>query len=169
MERWPGTLPENAMKAVLVLGFVLGISLMVFGLWLLLLIPLAAIFMILVSAVCLGYWIMSVQTALAQFAFGDEGVRVKYPMETEHFYPWEDFQQACVCYYSRATEMSGYPLICLVRKGEKPDCFGRWKTGSVFHYRNLLCLDYSEEQLQVIRQCCPYEIPDLRGKGNYRL
>ena len=169
MERWPGTLPENAMKAVLILGVVFGISFLIFGLWLLLLIPLAAIFMILVSAVCFGYWIMALQTALAQFVFSEEGVRVKYPMEKEHFFPWEAFQQVCVCYYSRATEMSGYPLICLVRKGEKPDRFGRWKTGSVFHYRNLLCLDYSEEQLQVIRQCCPYEIPDLRGKGNYRL
>ena len=94
------------MKAVLILGVVLGISFLIFGLWLLLLIPLAAIFMILVSAVCFGYWIMALQTALAQFVFSEEGVRVKYPMEKEHFFPWEAFLQVCVCYYSRATEMA---------------------------------------------------------------
>ena len=168
-ERWPGTLPEGAMKASLLLGPVLGTVLLAFGLWLLFFIPLAALCVITAALVCFGQWIMALQTALAQFAFCHDGVRVKYPMETEHFYPWEDFQQVCVCYYSRATEMSGYSLICLVRKGEKPDHFGRWKTGSVCHYRNLLCLDYSEEQLREIQAVCPYYISDLRGKGSYRL
>lgn len=168
-ERQPGTLPEKVMIAVCVLGPVLSFLLLVCGLWLLFLMPVAAVGVILVSLVCFGYGIMALQTAMAEFSFSADGVRVKYPLEKQHFYTWEDFQQVCVCYYSRATEMSGYPLICLVRNGEKTDHFGRWKTGSAFHYRKLLCLDYSEEQLREVRECCPYEVPDLRDKGNYRL
>lgn len=168
-ERWPGTLPEKAMMAVCILGPVLGTLLILSGFLLLFLMPEGAVWILLAGLVCLAYGIMALQTAMAEFSFSNEGVWVKYPLEKQHCYLWEDFQQICVCYCSRATEMNGYPIVCLVRKGEKTDHFGRWKTGSVFHYRNLLCLDYSEEQLQEIRGCCPYEIPDLRGKENYRL
>lgn len=162
-------MPEKAMTAVCILGPVLSVLLLVFGLWLLFLMPVAAAGVLLIGLVCFGYGMMALQTAMAEFSFSADGVRVKYPLEKQRFYPWEDFQQICVCYYSRAAEMNGYPLICLVRNGEKTDHFGRWKTGSVFHYRNLLCLDYSEEQLRQIRGCCPYEVPDFRDKGNYRL
>ena len=142
---------------------------MLFALWLLFRIPQTAFFVLIAGIVCLGSGLMALQTAMADFSFSDKGVYVKYPLEKQHFYPWTDFQQVCICYYSRATEMSGYPMICLVRNGEKPDLFGRWKTGSMLHYRKLLCLDYSEEQLLEIKKVCPYEIPDLRNKGNYRL
>ena len=169
MERWPGTLPEWAMIAPGILGPLLGIGLILFSLWLLRSMPLAALGTAFAGLVCLLTSVMGIQTSMAEFSFSADGVSVKYPFEKLHFYPWEEFQQVCVCYYSRGTEMNGYPLICLVRKGEKTDHFGRWKTGSVFHYRNLLCLDYSEEQLAEIKQFCPYEIPDLRDKGNYRL
>ena len=152
-----------------ILGPVLGIVLLLLGIVLFFVLPGAAVWTIVMGLVCCADGIMGLQTSMAEFTFRNDGVWVKYPLEKQRFYPWEDFQQVCVCYYSRATEMSGFPLICLVRNGEKTDRFGRWKTGSVFHYRKLLCLDYSEEQLQEIRDCCPYEMPDLRGKGNYRL
>jgi hypothetical protein len=168
-ERWPGTVPEGCIKAVFFLGPTLSAGLLVLGLWILFHAPFAAFCVILAAVVCFAEWLMAFQTALAEFIFCEEGVRVRYPLEKERFYPWEAFQQICVCYYSKATEMNGYPLICLVRNGEKQDHFGRWKTGSVFHYRNLLCLDYSEEQLREIQKVCPYEIPDLRGTGSYRL
>ena len=151
-----------------ILGPMLGLVMLLFSLWLLRLTQ-AALLTALAGLVCMTTGMMGLQTSMAEFSFDADGVSVKYPLEKEHFYPWEEFQQVCVCYYSRATEMHGYPLICLVRKGEKRDSFGRWKTGSFFHYRNLLCLDYSELQLTEIRRFCPYEIPDLRGKGNYRL
>ena len=169
MERWQGTLPEWALIAPCILGLVLGIGLMLFALWLLFIMPLMALWLALISLVCLVTGIMALQTAMAEFSFDTDGVSVKYPLEKQRFYPWKDFQQVCICYYSRGTEMHGYPLICLVRNGEKTDFFGRWKTGSVLHYRNLLCLDYSEEQLSEIKEFCPYEIPDLRDKGNYHL
>ena len=152
-----------------ILGTVLGIVLLLLGIVLIFLLPGAAVWTVVLGLVCCAYGIMGLQTSMAEFTFRNEGVWVKYPLEKLRFYPWENFQQVCVCYYSRATEMSGFPLICLVRNGEKTDRFGRWKTGSIFHYRKLLCLDYSEEQLQEIRSFCPYDIPDLRDKGNYRL
>ena len=152
-----------------VIGPVLGAVLLVFGLVLLFLLPAAAILLIIFGLVCCAYGVMGLQTSMAEFTFSSSGVQVKYPLEKLRFYHWEDFQQVCICYYSRATEMNGYPLICLVRKGEKKDLFGRWKTGSVLHYRNLLCLDYSEAQLEEICRHCPYAVPDLRGTKNYRL
>lgn len=124
---------------------------------------------ILAGLVCVLEGICLLQTGMAEFSFGGEGVWVKYPLEKKLFYPWEEFQEVCVCYTSRATDMNGYPIICLVRKGEKKDHFGRWKTGSALHYRKLLCLDYSDEQLQEMKRFCPYEVYDLRDKGNYRL
>ncbi len=157
------------MTAVCILGPVLGMGLMLLALWLLFLMPLAALWAAIAGIVCLLYGLMALQTAMAEFSFSADGVFVKYPLEKTHFYPWEAFQQVCICYYSRAAEMQGYPLICLVRNGEKTDRFGRWKTGSALHYRKLLCLDYSEAQLLEIREFCPYGIPDLRDKGNYRL
>ena len=168
-ERWPDTLPEPVLIVVLVLGPLLGSMLLFFGIWLLTVLPSVAIWVLLFGVLCLAYGIMGIQTAMAVFSFSSDGVHVKYPIEKERYYPWSAFQQVCVCYYSRATEMNGYPLICLVRKGEKTDRFGRWKTGSVLHYRNLLCLDYSEEQLAHVAAYCPYPVQDLRGQGNYRL
>ena len=169
MERWQNTLPENAMAAVFILGPVLGIPLLFTGLWMFTVSDWTAVVTVLAGILCLWEWIYGLQTAMADFSFTDHGVWVKYPLEKRRFYPWEEFQQVCVCYYSKAAEMYGYSLICLVRKGEKKDCFGRWKTGSALHYRNLLCLDYSEAQLREIRSHCPFEVPDLRGQGNYRL
>ncbi len=169
-ERWHGVQqPEWVLIAVCMLGPVLGIVLLLFGFALFFVLPDAALWVVAMGFVCGAYGTMALQTAMAEFTFNSSGVQVKYPLEKPRFYPWEDFQQVCICYYSRATEMSGYPLICLARREEKKDHFGRWKTGSVFHYRNLLCLDYTEEQLQEIRSCCPYDIHDLRDKGNYRL
>ena len=169
LERRQGTIPDNALKALLIGGFLVGTILFAFGFWLLFFIPAGALVVLLASMICFGEGVMALQTAMVDFAFDADGVSVKYPLEKKKFYSWDAFQQVCVCYYSRATEMYGYPLICLVRKGEKKDHFGRWKTGSIFHYRNLLCLDFSEEQLLEIEKHCPYEIPDLRDKGNYRI
>lgn len=157
------------MKILLTGGFLVGIILLFFGFWVLFFAPVCAAVVLLASMVCFGEGAMAVQTAMAEFSFDTDGVAVKYPLEKKKYYSWDEFQQVCICYYSRATQMYGYPMICLVRKGEKKDHFGRWKTGSIFHYRNLLCLDYSEEQRLQIGKYCPYEIPDLRDKGNYRL
>lgn len=170
LERWPDVRqPEWLLIALGILGLVLGIVLLLAGLVLFFLLPGAAVWLVTLGLVCAADGTMGVQTSMAEFTFSSSGVQVKYPLEKLRFYPWEDFQQVCICYYSRATEMSGYPLICLVRNGEKTDRFGRWKTGSVFHYRKLLCLDYFDEQLQEIRRFCPLDILDLRDKGNYRL
>lgn len=162
-------MPEKAMIALWILGFVLGIGLLFAGTWMFFSATRTAVLAILAGLVCVLEGICLLQTGMAEFSFGGEGVWVKYPLEKKLFYPWEEFQEVCVCYTSRATDMNGYPIICLVRKGEKKDHFGRWKTGSALHYRKLLCLDYSDEQLQEMKRFCPYEVYDFRDKGNYRL
>lgn len=113
--------------------------------------------------------IMQWKTGMAAFRFSKEGVSVKYPLEKQQFIPWEDFQQVCICYYSRATEMNGFSIICFVKKGEKTNVFGRWKTASSLRWRNILCLDYTPALLAEVAENCPYQIPDLRGTGNYSM
>ena len=122
------------------------------------------------SAFCLrlGWCILS--RYLARFRFLKEGLAVTFPLRQEEIFPWEDFQQLCVCY-------TGYPhqdpngkilsVICCVKKGEKKNICGRWKE-SDFHYRTVIHIEFRPETLEALRQFCPFPVPDLRGIGNYR-
>lgn len=157
------------MKFSLVFAAVSGPGFLALGLYMILTDIEGAGWAFLLGSVLLAEGMMSVQTALAAFCFSDSGVSVKYPLEPQRFYRWNEFQQVCVCYHSRGTEMHGYPILCLVKKGQKKNALGRWKTLGILHYRNILCLDYSEELLEAVCRFCPYEIPDLRDRGNYRL
>jgi len=168
-EKLPGSIPEGVMKLFLFFAGIAGSGFLLLGFWMVLADVEGALWAFLLGAVLLAEGIMSVQTAFAEFTFSIGGVSVKYPMEPQRYYGWNEFQQVCVCYHSRGTEMHGYPILCLVKKGQKKNTFGRWKTLSILHYRNILCLDYSEELLEAVRRFCPYEIPDLRDRENYRI
>lgn len=168
-EKQPGSIPEGFMKFNLIFAGTAGPGFLILGMWMLLSDVEGAGWAFLLGAVLLAEGIMTIQTAFVEFRFSMSGVSVKYPMEPQRFYGWNEFQQVCVCYHCRGTEMNGYPILCLVKKGQKKNALGRWKTLSILHYRNILCLDYSEELLEAVRRFCPYEIPDLRDRGNYRL
>lgn len=169
LERWPGELPEGFLKFTLIFAIITGPGLCILGIWMLITMVEGALWAFAMGAVLTAYGVMSVQVALAQFTFSAQGISVKYPLESPREYSWGDFQQICICYPSRGTEVRNYPILCLVKAGEKKDSFGRWKTLSVFRYRNILCLDHSEALLEAVRKYCPYEIPDLRNQGNYRI
>ena len=169
LEKKPGQMPEKILVAILLLAPVFEIGLLGFSLWSLFSGVEEAVWLILLAAAALVTSWMDYQAAMAEYSFCPDGVTVQYPLEKQRYYPWSDFQQVCVCYYSRATEMYGYSVICLVKKGEKKDLFGRWKTANPFRYRSVMCLDYSETLLETVRESCPYDVPDLRDKGNYRL
>ena len=169
LEKLPGSIPESFLKFSLVFAAISGPGFLMLGLWMAPTDIEGAGWAFLLGAVLLAEAIMLIQTAFAAFSFSLGGVSVKYPLEPQRFYRWNEFQQVCICYHSRGTEMNGYPILCLVKKNQKKNAFGRWKTRSILHYRNILCLDYSEELLEAVRRFCPYEIPDLRDRGNYRL
>lgn len=168
-EKQPGSIPEGFMKFALLFAGIAGPGFLMLGIWMILADIEGASWAFLLGTALLAEGIMSIQTAFAEFCFSVDGVSVKYPLEPQRHYSWDAFQQVCVCYHSRGTEMNGYPILCLVKKGQKKNASGRWKTLSILHYRDLLCLDYSEELLEAVRGFCPYEIPDLRDRGNYRL
>lgn len=162
-------MPEKLLLGLLFSVMAFGALCFVFGLWMLFAGDMAAAWLALFGAVALIAGWQDIQAAFARYTFSEAGVTVQYPLEKPRNYSWDEFQQVCVCYYSRAMEMSGYSVICLVKKGEKKDVFGRWKTADPFRYRSVLCLDYSDELLATVKMNCPYQVPDLRDRGNYRL
>lgn len=168
-EKQPGSIPDGVMKFFLLFAAISGPGFLILGVWMLLTDVEGVFWALLLGSVLLVQGVMSVQTAFAEFRFSLSGVSVKYPLEPQRFYHWNEFQQVCICYHSRGTDMNGYPILCLVKKGQKKNAFGRWKTLSILHYRNILCLDYSEELVEAVRRFCPYDIPDLRDRGNYRI
>lgn len=169
LEKQPGQMPEKLMIFLLFAVPVFAVICLATGFWLLISGMEDAVWLILLGASSFYISWMDVQSAMAEYSFAPDGVMVKYPLERPRYYAWNSFQQVCVCYHSRATEMYGYSVICLVKKGEKKDAFGRWKTANPFRYRSVLCLDYSDDLLETVVKNCPYEVPDLRDTGNYRL
>ena len=99
--------------------------------------------------------------ACAVYTFSAAGVRVKYPLEKDKIYSWNDFQEVCICSvtYQR---MKSEPAICFVMHGEKKNIFGQWKTENPFKFRRVMAVDFSEERLTQLRACCPEHVPDHR-------
>jgi len=168
-ERIPGALPEKVMLAALYGTPLLGCAWTVFGVCVADETIPGAILAIFAGVALVIAGISYFQAAMADFGFSESGVSVKYPLEKTHHIPWDDFQEVCVCFYSYGTEMYGFPIVCLVKNGERKNHFGRWKTANIFRHRMVLCLDYSEELLETVKLYCPYPIPDLRNQENYRL
>lgn len=165
----PSGLQEKLLIALLVLCIPGSLAISAIGIWMMPEEPFVGCCGLILGPILLLGSIMELKTGMAIFRFAKEGVYAKYPLEKQIFIPWEDFQQVCICYYSRATEMFGVPIICLVKKGERTNVFGRWKTANPLRWRNVLCLDFSPELLDEVAEKCPYDIPDLRNTGNYSL
>ena len=108
---------------------------------------------------------------LARYRFLKEGLMVKYPLEEEFLIPWNEFQQVCFIYSNFAARgrQAATSDICCVRKGERKNLYGRWKSDNAFHYKTVIAISFKPEYLAGIREVCPYQVPDLRGTGNYRL
>ncbi len=112
-------------------------------------------------------WNVVLMAGGASFRFETDGLCVKYPLHSWHMIPWDCFQQVCVLY--SYTGSNPHPEICCVMKGEKTNMFGRWKTTNPFRYRTVICISYTPELHEGIKEKCPYEVIDLRGTPNYRI
>ena len=106
--------------------------------------------------------------ACAGYTVSAAGVRVKYPLEKERFYSWDDFQEVCICSVTYR-RMKRVPAICFVIRGEKKNLFDQWKTENPFKFRKVMAFDFSEERLAQLRAYCPYPVPDYRGKESHRV
>ena len=115
-------------------------------------------------------WV-EISSDLARYSFEVDGLKVKYPLRAEQVIPWNDFQQVCVCYAYYVKGDRGHraePVICCVKKGEKKNSCGHWKTDNPFRYKSVITILYSDELYEGIKERCPYEVPDLRETLVYR-
>lgn len=105
----------------------------------------------------------------AQYTIHIDGIRVKFPFRKMKLYPWDEFQQVCVCYahYTTRGPLKAMPAICCIKKGEKLDWQERWKTENPYRYRTVICVKYTPELHKEIIAKCPMEIVDLRNTRAY--
>lgn len=107
----------------------------------------------------------------SKYSFCEDGIWIKDPVRKPKLVLWKEFQQICICYASYTTkgERAAHVVICCVKRGEKKDFYGRWKADSVFHFRKVITLGYTDELYNIIKIKCPYEIVDLRQTPQYKL
>lgn len=107
---------------------------------------------------------------LAQYRFAEEGLYAKYPLRQESLVCWSEFQQVCICYAAYTTR--GTPrantVICCVKKNERPNGRGRWKTDNPFHYKTVICIDYRPSLVEGLKDVFPGDVLDLRDDPAYR-
>lgn len=117
------------------------------------------------------FGLFSASMGCATYRFEEDGIYAKYPLQAPQVIPWDAFQQVCVCYggYTTRGERKASTYICCVKKGEKPNVYGRWKTDNVFRHRRVITITYTPELHEGIKERCPYEVVDLRNTLNYRL
>lgn len=119
---------------------------------------------------CIIGW-MFISEGLAQYRFTRDGLSVKYPLQKEFTIPWDTFQQVCVCYaaYTTRGPRRANTILCCVKKGQKKNIYGRWKTDNIFYYRSVICIDYRESLLRGLQDVYPGTVEDLRNTLAYRL
>lgn len=123
---------------------------------------------IFLSIIVLFILVILTKMYLVKYKITEEGLWIKYPLESSKLLYWKDFQQICICYSSR-NSVGVYVLICFVKHGEKKSFSnGRWKVDSLFHYRSVITMDYTFALYKSIKKMCPYDIVDLRETTNYK-
>ena len=112
-------------------------------------------------------WLLLADACIA-YTVTEAGLHLKYPLEKEKLYSWDDFQEVCICSvtYQR---MKRAPAICFVMHGEKKNLFGQWKTENPFKFRRVMAFDFSEERLTQLRAYCSCPVPDYRGRNTHRV
>lgn len=101
-----------------------------------------------------------------------DGISIKYPYEDIIMYKWDEFVDICIIYAFVGTRGAVYDgdvtYIAFVRKGETKNRNDRWRAENPFHYRGVFIIRYSEANLNLIKEYCPYDISDLRYTKTYQ-
>lgn len=126
---------------------------------------------ILADGYCFGFAYFVIAYMGMRFTVDGEGVGVRYPFLRRRVIPWTELQQVCICneiIHARNFH-TGRPVICFVKKGEKEGFFGRWKMRSIFHLFGVVTIDYTEENVDLVKTHCPFAIVDIRHRFDYRI
>lgn len=122
-----------------------------------------------IFAICL-LW-CSFSDGFCAYLFREDGIWMKKPLHSSVVLPWDCFQEICLCRggFTTRGERKAHDRICFVKKGEKKNLYGRWKTDNVFHYDKTINFEYTPELYEEVAAACPYPIKDLRETRPYRL
>jgi hypothetical protein len=138
--------------------------------------PVWAVTFFLLFVICISVFFLMlgwafVSSGLARYRFETNGLVAKYPCRTEKLIPWNTFAEICIVHTAFTTrgERRANTAICFVKKGERKNIHGRWKTDNPFRYRTVICLDYKLELVQSLVDRCPYDVLDLRDTPTYKL
>jgi hypothetical protein len=76
---------------------------------------------------------------LADYEIASDGLLIKSPLIKQYKLTWDEFIEVCIDYTSRTTrgEPAALKEILFVKKGEKLNFNGRWKSDNIFHFDNL--------------------------------
>ena len=171
----------TVMTMMTIVFVIIGIAIQVFGIWWFadcISLGYSIAYSISFSFFCIGMGVLIVMMFFGCFSMIffkyeilAEGIRTKYPLQGWRLISWDEFQQVCVCYagYTTRGERKAHSVVCFVKKGEKKNLYGRWKTDNPFHYRSVITIEYTDELYEEVKEKCPYEIPDLRKTRLYRL
>lgn len=131
-----------------------------------------ALFLLVCDAFCFGFAYYGIAFADMRFKVSEKGIEVKYPGMKWVFISWDCVQQVCICNavsQSKYGERRGFPVICIVKKGEVEGIHGRWKMYNLFHLYGVITIDYIRSFLSLITSNCPHSLIDLRHKAAYQI
>lgn len=105
----------------------------------------------------------------SRYRVQQDGLLISFGWHKPKLIPWDAFQEVCVCRadYPTRPPLRYSTVICCIRKGEKKNLYGRWKTNNPFHYRSVIRIAYTEERHQEFLDICPVEIKDFRDSRLY--
>ena len=102
-----------------------------------------------------------------------DGIRVKYLLSTEKLFPWEQFQQICLCFEPQKKRyipprFTNQEIVCFVLKKAKKNPYGFWNVHSKRYFRAILFIRCSEEVMEALKEHCPTSIADFRQERIYQ-
>ena len=108
-------------------------------------------------------WMM-ISAGLVKYKISFDGVYAKYPLTKLKLFKWDEFQEVSMCYAARTTrgEPRAIKVLCFVKKGERKNIYGRWKTDNIFKHRRVITINYSDELYEFVKSVCPYRVLDIR-------
>ncbi len=120
-------------------------------------------------AVTVGIFILilgwlAISDCLVTYKISLEGVYAKYPLTKLKLFKWDEFQEVSVGYARRTPRGQSWALkvVCFIKKGERKNIYGRWKSESLFRHRRVITIAYSDELYEFVKSVCPYRVLDIR-------
>ena len=113
---------------------------------------------------CLFYAWRSFVFGLATYEIAVDGLLIKIPIKKQYKITFKEFQEICIDYVARTTrgEPRADKAIVFVKKGEKPNFLGFWKTNRIIYSDKVIACPYKEELYNWMKENCDIKILDIR-------